>query len=102
MTNESRPKAAPEIEAGRPITSSLALTPDMRLLARRATYAVVVVAALPSGYTRTRVFLSLPAAERAKARAESRGLPAMLSLVRLVTVPHATPDDLALVIGDTA
>lgn len=65
-------------------------------LADRAAFALVVLAEMSNGQVRRRVMFSLPNAQRAVERTRARGLSASLHLVRLLPVPMADLDSLAL------
>ncbi len=66
---------------------------DAGRLACRADHALLVVVGTPHGHARSRVFLTVAAADRAVQNARRRGAPAQLALVRLTPV-CVSPDAL--------
>jgi hypothetical protein len=71
-------------------------TADIELAARarRHDHGVLVLAERQDGVVVSQVFADLPAAERKVQRTRDRGLSATLTLVRLVPLPHVTPEAL--------
>lgn len=89
---ESRPAgAAPETPAKK---STAKDTRDLASRARRHDHGVLVLAERKDGVVVSQVYADLAAAERKVQRTRERGLSATLTLVRLVPLPHVTPDDL--------
>lgn len=68
--------------------------------ARRHDHAVLVLAERADGVVCSQLFTNLAAAERKVLRTRERGLSASLTLVRLLPLPWAVPDEYALVGGD--
>lgn len=62
--------------------------------ARRHDHGVLVLAERRDGVVVSQVFADLAAAERKVQRTRERGLSASLTLVRLVPLPHVTPEAL--------
>lgn len=93
-TKRNRPEGGPRGDS-----KTFGRVPDSvaRDLARRAEltgHVVRVVATLRNGQTRVQHYTNLPAAIRATERADARGCAAVMSLCRVVPVPHVDLDEL--------
>lgn len=81
-------------------TADSAPRSDLELLAARHDDALLVTYERVDGLVVQQVFTTLASAKRKVTRAHDRGLFATLSLVRLVPLPHLTPEDLGRLCGD--
>lgn len=67
---------------------------DLERRAELTGHVVRVVTTLRNGQTRVQHYTNLPAAIRATERADARGCAAVMSLCRVIPVPHVALDEL--------